>query len=77
MTIKYLLWYRCTVCLKDYLGYYYGRFLNCYLEDLHTDGICFFDHRIGEIHNNHVLNPLKDSRKCKKCSRANQLEEFI
>lgn len=77
MTIKTLFWFRCSVCKKDFLSYVLGKYLNCYFEDIHTDGYCFYDNRIGEIHNNHVLNPVKDSRKCRKCSKSNQLEEFI
>lgn len=77
MTMKVLLWFRCRVCMKDFLSYCYGRFLKCYLQDYHTDGTCFYDNREGEYHNNHVLNPIKGIRKCSKCRKSNQLEEFI
>lgn len=77
MTTKILLWFRCKVCNTDFLSYVLGKYLSCYYEDIHTEGTCFYDHRIGEIHNNHVLNPLKDIRKCKRCNKSNQLEEFI
>lgn len=76
MTIKTILWFRCRVCNKDFLSYVIGKYI-CYNNEYHNDGVCFYDNRIGEIHNNHVLNPLKDIRKCKRCNKSNQLEEFI
>ena len=77
MTIKITLWFKCPVCKKDFLSYVLGHYLTCYYDLIHTDGICFYDNRLGEIHNNHVLNAVKDKRKCRACNKANQLEEFI
>ena len=77
MTTKIMLWFTCRVCHTDFLSYCLGHYLKCFYFDTHTDGTCFFDNRIGEIHNNHVLNTVKDKRKCRKCDKANQLEEFI
>lgn len=77
MTTKILLWFRCRVCNTDFLSYVIGKYLSCYYQDIHTDGICFYDIRIGEIHNNHVLNPVRGDFKCRKCRKSNQLEDFI
>jgi hypothetical protein len=75
MTVKDLLWFRCRVCKTDFLSYVEGRDMFYCHED--SDGQCFYDNKLGEIHNNHVLNPIKQVRKCRKCRKANQLEEFI
>jgi len=74
MTTRELLAFECPVCHKTFLSYCYGRHITygC----LH-DGICFYDNTIGEIHDNHYLNPVKDSRKCLACRKSHQLEEYI
>ena len=77
MTTKITLWFECKVCKALFLSYCMGKYLPCYYDMIHTEGICFYDHRIGEIHDNHVLNSLKNIRKCRKCSKGNQLEDYI
>lgn len=72
MTTIELLAFDCKICNKTFLSYCYGHYINyCH------DGLCFYDNTIGEIHDNHYLNPVMNIRKCKLCSKANQLEEFI
>lgn len=78
MTEKDLFWFKCPICNTSFLSYVNGYYLNCYFVGYdHELGSCFYDYNLGEIHNITYLNPLKNIRKCQKCSKANQLEEFI
>ena len=76
MTVRELLWYECKICKKTFLSYSYGQYLRgCY--NSHDGGICFYDNTLGEIHENSYLNAIEDKRKCIRCNKSNQLEEFI
>ena len=77
MTQTELFWFDCPICHTHFLSYVKGHYLWCHQEDIHTDGYCFYDNTIGEIHNNHILNRVKDIRKCRRCRVAQQLEDFI
>lgn len=69
------LYFRCTRCNKDFYDLSEGQYIyDCPRRC--EDGMCFNDEDIGQVHANHVLNPLKGYRECEGCRHSMDLMSF-